>query len=31
VHTDERSTVDIVRALRAGIEDANVELSANLS
>jgi 5-oxoprolinase (ATP-hydrolysing) subunit A len=31
VHTDERSTIDIVRALRAGIEDANVELSANLS
>jgi UPF0271 protein len=31
VHTDERSTVDIVRALRAGIEDANVELSADLS
>jgi len=31
VHTDEQSTVDIVRAVRAGIEDANVELSANLS
>ena len=31
VHTDERSTVDIVRALRAGIEDAKVELSADLS
>jgi lactam utilization protein B len=31
VHTDERSTVDLVRALLAGIEDANVELSANLA
>jgi UPF0271 protein len=31
VHTDEQSTVDIVRALRAGIEDASVELSANLA
>ena len=30
VHTDERSTIDVVRALRAGIEDAGVGLSADL-
>ena len=31
VHTDERSTIDIVRAVRAGIEDAGVGLSASLA
>jgi UPF0271 protein len=31
VHTDERSTIDIVSALRAGIEEAGVELSATLA
>lgn len=31
VHTDEGSTVDVVRAVRAGIEDADVEISANLA